>query len=189
MKHESSKNVDRKSHLIGFVALMHHPQTRKYTGEPYHLHVQSVGKMADNKCDFGYEIGLCHDLLEDTECTVEYLHERLTRFGYKEDEATFICDKTVELTDVYIHENYPKLNRATRKQLEAERLHKVSYEAQTVKYCDLIDNTKSIVKHDKGFAKVYLQEKERILLGMTAGNPKMYKLALKSLQNAQLEIR
>ncbi len=185
----SSQPVDRRNHLIGFVALMHHPQKRKYTGEPYHAHCRSVAEMAKNKCEFGFEIGMCHDLLEDTSCTAEFLQERLIRFGYSTDEADAIVKGTVELTDVYTHEAFPAMNRHARKIAEAERLYKVGYAAQTVKYCDLIDNTSSIVKHDKGFAVKYLVEKERLLLGMKAGNKDMYKKAMKSLQHAQLEIR
>lgn len=163
--------VTPRNHLYCFVTLKHHQQKRKYTGEPYFNHVLAVSKMADGMCKFGYEIGLCHDLLEDTDCEAAYLHNALERFGYTQNEAFFIVNRVIELTDVYITEDFPQLNRAKRKALEAERLHKVSYEAQTVKYFDLIHNCESIVKHDKGFAKVFLNEATTILKGMNSGNP------------------
>jgi (p)ppGpp synthase/HD superfamily hydrolase len=177
-------NPDRRYSLIGFVALMHHPQKRKYTGEPYHAHCRNVAEMAKDKCEFGFEIGMCHDLFEDTLCDSDTLFNALLRFGYSVAEANFICACVDDLSDKYTHEAFPHLNRQARKQLEAERLHTVCYESQTVKYCDLIDNTKSIVEHDPGFARVYIKEKDRILSGMRNGNPEMLKEAEQSLKNA-----
>ncbi len=174
----------RQASLLGFCTLHHHPQKRKYTGEPYHFHLRSVANMADRQCRFGYEIGLCHDLLEDTECTEGELFNALVRFGYTENEAKFITERVVDLTDVYTHDNYPHLNRYIRKSLEAKRLHKIHPDSQTVKYCDLIDNTSSIVEHDKGFAVKYLEEKKTILNGMKQGNPQMLRKCRTVLKKA-----
>ncbi len=180
----SSVQVNPRHHLYCFVTLKHHQQKRKYTNEPYVNHVIAVAKMADGLCKFGYEIGLCHDLLEDTDCTSSELAQSLQRFGYTDIEAKQIKDAVIELTDVYITEDYPQVNRAKRKSLEAERLGKTSYEAQTVKYCDLMHNTESIVKHDKSFAKIYLAEKATILKHMTAGNEVTYKKCKRVLKSA-----
>lgn len=173
-----------RNNVLAFVVLKHENQVRKYTGEPYHFHLQSVAKMADERCKFGYEIGLCHDLLEDTDCTAGELSGALSRFGYSHDEVVLITACVIELTDVYTHETFPQLNRAARKSLESKRLHKISYEAQTVKYCDLIDNTSSIVQHDKGFAVKYLQEKASILSGMNKGNPAMFLKCHRTMKKA-----
>lgn len=180
--------VDKRNHVLAFVALKHQGQYRKYTGEPYHFHLQSVAKMADGKCKFGYEIGLCHDLFEDTDCEDKDLYEALERFGYTEGEREFIINAVIELTDVYTHEAFPQLNRAKRKAEESKRLHKISYEAQTVKYCDLIDNTSSIVKHDRGFVVKYLQEKASILSGMNKGNPAMFLKCHRVLKSANKQL-
>lgn len=180
--------IDRQKHLFAFVALHHHTQKRKYTNEPYLNHLIAVAEAAKDTCKFGYEIGLCHDLLEDTGCTIYELITALNRFGYEYADARFIAGAVSELTDAYTHEDFPQLNRAKRKALEAQRLHKVSYEAQTVKYCDLIDNTKSIVEHDKGFAVKYLEEKGAILKGMNKGNPEIYKKCRCSLANAKRKL-
>ena len=178
----------RQAHLFGFVTLKHDQQKRKYTNEPYITHVRAVADMADGKCKFGYEIGLCHDLLEDTDCTVDELENALFRFGYKPDEVITIVMGTVDLTDIYTHEAYPNLNRKARKLLEAERCHTIGFEAQTVKYCDLMHNTESIVEYDRGFAMKYIPEKERILLGMDKGNKLVYRKALQSLHNAKKKL-
>lgn len=178
----------RQASLLGFVVLKHDQQLRKYTFLPYHTHVRAVADAADGKCKFGYEIGLCHDLLEDTECGYADICEALLRFGYTNNDYIFIVNAVIELTDVYTSEEYPKLNRIVRKALEAERLWLVSPQAQTVKYCDLIDNTSSIVEHDPKFAVKYIQEKEYILKGMNKGEPGLYKKALQSLHDAKKKL-
>jgi hypothetical protein len=43
--------------------------------------------------------------------------------------------------------------------------------AQTIKVADLISNTRSIVAHDPGFAKVYLEEKRMLLEVLTKADP------------------
>ncbi|MCW3111312.1 MAG: Metal dependent phosphohydrolase [Segetibacter sp.] len=169
--------VTPRNNLYCFVTLKHHQQKRKYTNEPYFNHVLAVAEMADGMCKFGYEIGLCHDLLEDTDCTAFELTNALIRFGYTASNSIFIKNAVLDLTDVYIPEKYPHINRAERKRLEALRLHEISPEAQTVKYCDLIHNTSSIVKHDKGFAKLFLAEATTILKGMNKGNKPVYEKA------------
>lgn len=178
--------AQQRGSVLGFCVLKHENQKRKYTGDPYHFHLQSVAKMADEKCRLGYEIGLCHDLLEDTETTHDELYLALRRFGYSTQDADFITARVIELTDVYTHKVYPELNRTNRKSLESKRLHKIHPCAQTVKYCDLIDNTASIVEYDKGFAVKYLSEKQDILSGMNKGNQNMFekcKISLKKANN------
>lgn len=183
----SSQPVAPRHYLYAFVTLKHHQQKRKYTNEPYFNHVKAVAEMADGKCKFGYEIGLCHDLLEDTDCTYNELLTALMRFGYEHTDSIFICNRVQDLTDVYTHEDYPLMNRVARKAAEAIRLHSVHPVSQTVKYCDLIHNTSSIVEYDKGFAKVYLAEKRVIMAGMYMGNKILYKKCMKSLEdNASL---
>lgn len=114
---------------------------------------------------YGFEIGLCHDLLEDTEVTFDDLKNSLWVSGYYRDACNFIANAVQELTDIFTAESYPYLNRSIRKRCEALRLHTISREAQIVKAFDLIDNTSSIIKHDLGFARKYIPEKRAILVG------------------------
>lgn len=118
----------------------------------------------------GIEIALCHDLFEDTKCTPFQLMTFMMESGYSKTEAENTWTGVHELTDVYTPETFPELNRSYRKLLEAKRLAQISPLSQSVKYADLIDNTASIVKYDKGFAKKYLPEKIEILNSMRAGN-------------------
>lgn len=152
--------------LIEFVKKHHGEQVRKYTGEPYFNHLISVADMAEKTgVNYGFEIGLCHDLLEDTKCAAGDLYMRLKGIGYNIASTELIVKGVQDLTDHFTAEAYPYLNRALRKQCEALRLGTISRTAQIVKCCDLIDNTSSIVKHDVGFAKKYIPEKREILKG------------------------
>lgn len=160
----------RQKVLLEFVKREHGDQKRKYTGAPYWTHVYSVAERVSELVPEGIEIALCHDLLEDTACTYERLHGFLSANGYNQAEASQVTDGVVELTDVFVKENYPEWNRKTRKKKEAERLSRIGPLSQSVKYADLIDNSLSIVEHSSSFAKTYLLEKVEILDGMRLGN-------------------
>lgn len=152
--------------LIEFVKAQHGSQVRKYTGEPYYNHLIAVANASEKTgVNYGWEIGLCHDLLEDTKCDRPTLFYGLVDLGYSETAAKFIGLAVIGLTDVFTTEAYPYLNRALRKRCEALRLHTIDRVSQIVKCCDLIDNTSSIVTHDPGFAKTYLSEKRDIICG------------------------
>lgn len=187
-KVKNSVPVAKRNHVLAFVALKHADQKRKYTGEPYLSHLQSVAKMADGRCRLGYEIGLCHDLLEDTDCTQVELYKALVRFGYEILDAGWIVARVIDLTDVYTNEKYSGHNRKERKKFEAQRLFAINPDAQTVKYCDLIDNAKSIVEHDPGFAMVFINEAMYILSGMLAGNPDLYKQCSDEIYDANKKL-
>lgn len=171
---EKEKMERKQERLLKYASDLHSNQVRKYTGEPYIEHCIKVGKKAeDYQIELGWEIGICHDLIEDTECSYIMLLKALYDCGYNNFDSYIISSSVIELTDVYTHEDYPNLNRKERKDLEAKRLWGISPEAQSVKYCDLIDNTESICNNDPKFAKVYLEEKKYILKGMRSGNAEL----------------
>lgn len=173
---------ERQTNLLNFVTIQHGEQKRKYTGEPYIVHLMAVAECADqNGLVYGYEIGLCHDLFEDTACTDDQLRTALVSYGYRNDECDFIIQGTWDLTDKFVAVDYPNFNRKQRKEMEVERLATISPNSQSIKYCDLIDNTKSIVQYDQKFAKVYLNEKENMLKVMNKGKNQLYNEALKNI--------
>jgi len=185
----TNKITPQQEKLLEFVKECHGDQVRKYTGEPYWTHVYEVGLLADDwHVTLGLEIGFCHDLLEDTECGMATLFDKLESLSYRMSDIRVICDCVRDLTDVYITEDYPQLNRRQRKEKECMRLSDISPLAQSVKYADLIHNTKSIVKHDKGFAKVYLEEKENILRVMNGGCGELYSTCISILEAAKKEL-
>lgn len=182
--------TEKQQALLEFVKEQHGEQKRKYTKEPYWTHPLSVAAIIDKhgspmlKKYNGIEIALCHDLFEDTKCKFETLSKKLQEIGYSGPNALQISFSVLQLTDVYVPEKYPKLNRKQRKGFESKRLSGISPVAQTVKYADLIDNTGSIVQFDPGFAKTYLAEKMEILDGMRSGEIRIFVLCCHTFQNA-----
>lgn len=137
---------------------------RKYTGKPYFTHLRAVADMvaAHGGTQEMIAAAYLHDVLEDTQ--VEYAH-LLTEFGPE------VADLVQELTDQFTD---PAIgNRAHRKHLERERMSKISPEAQTIKYADVIDNASSILPNDPGFGKVYLTEIRALLEVMDKGDQKL----------------
>jgi (p)ppGpp synthase/HD superfamily hydrolase len=161
----------RRQQLFEFVALCHQDQARKYTGDPYHVHLAGVVDILQKYGINGVEIeiAMCHDLFEDTKCSYPELKNKLVQIGYQE-AAQYICVETIALTDKFDKKFYPEYNRKQRKQMEAVRLGAASGIAQTVKFADIIENMTDIQKHDKGFAKVFAEEAMMELEQMQKGN-------------------
>lgn len=158
----------------------HGQQVRKYTGERYIAHPVRVMEMTseynNNICV--HAAALLHDVLEDTPVAPDQMEKALLRV-MSNGEVSTVIQLVVELTDIFVKENYPKLNRITRKEKEAERLSGVSPDAQSIKYSDIIDNVKDIVSQDTDFAKVYVREAKKMLHLMVAGNPQLHERAVK----------
>src|SRR5690606_6593255 len=87
-----------------------------------------------------------------------------------------------ELTDVYTKADYPRYNRRERKEMERQRIEKTSADSQTVKYADIIDNCREIVKHDRDFARVFLSECRAILRLIRRGDPKLCEQAVELVE-------
>ncbi len=136
-------------------------QTRKYTGEPYVVHPVEVAGIVESAGGSNAMIAaaLLHDVLEDTGVTFDLLVEQ---FGSE------VAELVLWLTDVSKPEDG---NRSTRKALDRQHSAAAPAEAQTIKVADLISNTRSIVAHDPGFAKTYLEEKRLLLDVLTKADP------------------
>lgn len=150
----------------------HAGQVRRYTGEPYFHHCQEVAaKVAI--CDLG-EVAVCtallHDTLEDTATTFDELE---AEFGH--DVATLVR----ELTDVSTSADG---NRKARKAKDLAHTAAGSPLAHSIKLADLISNTKSIVEHDKSFAKIYLKEKRALLEVLLDGHAGLFAEATQLLR-------
>jgi guanosine-3',5'-bis(diphosphate) 3'-pyrophosphohydrolase len=165
--------------ILEFVTEKHKGQKRKYTEEPYVNHLIRVASNFE-KDSYLYNLALCHDLFEDTDCTENELKEIYREVITKNNKGLNIQAEIVyfiwyvqQLTDRFTKTNYPELNRFYRKQLELKRLSELSSIPMTVKYADLIDNC-DIVLYDKSFGKVYLQEKYEILKHCQQGDFDLY---------------
>ena len=153
-----------------FAREAHKGQFRKYKNEPYIEHpirvayiVSTVAHTTEMIC-----AAYLHDVVEDTPVSIEEIQDR---FGDK------VASYVQELTDVYIKNDYPHLNRKKRKEKEVERLSAISKEAKTIKLADVIDNTRDIVENDKGFARKYVPEMEALVQALQGGD---FKLLMKA---------
>ena len=135
-------------------------QLRKYTMEPYIVHPREVADIVAtvNHTPEMLAAAWLHDVVEDTGVTNEVIR---AEFGDK------VAELVGWLTDVSRPEQG---NRATRKAIDRAHTAAAPAEAQTIKLADLISNTKSIVEHDKKFARTYLEEKRLLLEVMTRGD-------------------
>ena len=165
---EDDEQMDVITKAEQFAQEAHKDHKRKYTGDPYYVHldeVRNIVKQAGGTVE-QQAAALLHDTVEDTSVTPTDITRE---FGPK------IAKLVVELTDVSKPEDG---NRKTRKAIDRDKLAGVSAEAQTVKYADLISNGKDIAQNDPKFAKVYHAEKADLLRVMKKGNQNLRKQAI-----------
>jgi (p)ppGpp synthase/HD superfamily hydrolase len=158
----------------GFAMKAHDGQVRKYTGEPYFNHCAEVAGLVSwaGGDDAMIAAALLHDTVEDTGTS---LHKIKEEFG----------DDVAELVEWLTDVSRPSDgNRAKRKEIDRQHLAKASPRAKTIKLADLICNSRSIVKHDPGFAKIYLAEKRKLMEVLKEGNPELYETADNILKEA-----
>lgn len=142
-------------------------QLRKYTMEPYIVHpaeVVSILKTVPHT-EAMVAAAWLHDTVEDTGVSIELIR---AEFGSE------VSDLVGWLTDVSRPDHG---NRAARKAIDRAHTAAAPAEAQTIKLCDLISNTRSIVEHDAKFARTYLEEKRLLLEVMTKGDPTLLERA------------
>jgi guanosine-3',5'-bis(diphosphate) 3'-pyrophosphohydrolase len=156
-----------------FANAAHGDQKRRYSDDPYIVHPMRVMTTCSA---YTREItvlcaAILHDVLEDTPVTRDEILSFLKTI-MDEEQAETTTRYVVELTDVFIRQNYPGLNRRARKAREAERMAAVSPEAQTIKYADILDNT-DVTRDDPDFARTYLREASELLTKMETGNPEL----------------
>ena len=137
-----------------FAVAMHGGQRRKYSDEPYVVHLDAVVGILRS---FGITAppvlaaAYLHDTVEDTEATIQDIY---VSFGEE------IAERVYWLTDA------EQGGRRMRKMMSAWRLGRAPWDAKMIKLADLIDNTKEICRWDPEFAPVYLHEKREIVAKM-----------------------
>ncbi len=158
-----------------FADRCHGDQLRKYVSDRYIVHPVRVMEMCRLYTDdlSSLAAALLHDVLEDTRTSAEEIKQFLLTV-MQEAQANKTVKLVSELTDVFTKQSYPQWNRRVRKDKEALRLSKVSTEAQTIKYADIIDNAPEIVAMDADFAKRFIPEYRALLKKMDKGDPKLY---------------
>ncbi|SRR5690606_18617911 len=177
------------NYITTYADQAHGTQVRKYTGERYIRHPQRVMETVRHYCP-QIEVlaaALLHDVLEDTAVTAGQIEETL-RQVMPTQQANKTVRFVIELTDIFVWKDFPRMNRRTRKEKEASRLACVSAEAQSIKYADIIDNVKDIVEQDTDFARVFVREAKRMLTVMTAGHPELRARAMALVDRCLLEL-
>lgn len=170
--------VDKVMMALGFATEAHKGQVRKYTGEPYINHpvevmniVKSVPHTEDMLC-----AALLHDVVEDCDVTVQEIGDL---FGH------VVRSMVNKLSDV--SKQYHG-NRAARKEIDRMWISDAHRNTKTIKLADLISNSKSILEHDKDFAKVYIKEKELLLEVLTEGDTTLYAQAKDIVEKAKKDL-
>jgi guanosine-3',5'-bis(diphosphate) 3'-pyrophosphohydrolase len=166
-------------YVKNFADNSHGNQVRKYTGERYIQHPLRVMELVR---DFHPDTevlaaALLHDVLEDTLVVEEEMETALLSVMPRE-QVLKVIQLVIDLTDIFIKKDYPRLDRRSRKEKEAARLSRIKPEAQSVKYADIIDNVTDIMREDADFAKVYVREAKRMLLEMKGGHPALREKAM-----------
>ena len=161
-------NTERIWRARQFATVAHQTQTRKYSGRPYIEHPLAVARMVarfDHDEDMVIA-ALLHDTVEDTSATIGEIE---CVFG--PGVAVLIND----LTDVSCPTDG---NRVARKQKDLLHTAAAQPRAKTVKLMDLVHNSVSIVRHDRGFAAVFLDEMAKMLgVLQDASDPNAWELA------------
>lgn len=152
---------------------------RKYSNQPYAVHLERVAKTVASVTDSEEMIAAAwlHDVVEDTPATLDDIERN---FG------SSIASLVRELTDVSKPSDG---NRAVRKSIDREYLAQASDRAQTVKLADLIDNCTDITKHDAAFARVFLDEMGALLDVLTKGDEGLMRRAHKTMEKCNTRIR
>jgi hypothetical protein len=142
-------------------------QRRKYTRQPYQVHLKSVAELVASVTADPEMIAAAwlHDTVEDTPATFGDLERE---FG--PDVTRLVAD----LTDV---SKASDGNRAARKAIDRLHTAQASPRAKTVKLADLIDNCRDICRHDPAFARVYLGEATALLEILMEGEATLYQRA------------
>ncbi|MEM9302295.1 MAG: HD domain-containing protein [Pseudomonadota bacterium] len=163
------ENQDLTSRAADFATHAHRriDQRRKYTKQPYDVHLRAVAKKVATVTDDAEVIAAAwlHDTIEDTPATYEDIE---AEFGPR------VAQLVSELTDVSLPSDG---NRAVRKAIDRRHLSEASPEAKTIKLSDLIDNATDIVRHDAKFGRVFVAEASLLLEVLEGGDSTLMKEA------------
>ena len=162
-----------------FAKKAHEGQVRKYTGVPYITQPVEVMRIVSTvpHTEEMLAAALLHDVVED--CEVEH-------WVIGNEFGSWVQSYVIDLTDV---SKPGDGNRAKRKEIDRQHTATAHPNAKTIKLADLISNSRSIVKHDKDFARVYIKEKELLLEVLTEGDATLYAQAKQIVEEAKKELR
>lgn len=171
--------IERHAETVATIAHSAIGQVRKYTNEPYIVHPRAVVELVKTSSMLNSEMiaaAWLHDVVEDTSITADQINEWFGPNVGKMVAALTNCDVGAG-------------NRDQRFLINHDRLSLAGPLVQTIKVCDLIDNTSTIVKHDPKFARVYLAEKMMLLsTALFDADLRLWSMAYTQCQDAMNEL-
>ena len=161
-------NIRQKAQDFATKAHTDAGQLRKFTGEPYIVHPAAVVALLQdiNPSDEMIAAAWLHDVVEDTEVSLNKIE---CEFG------PTVAQYVEMLTDVQTRSFGGE--RIHRKNANLVHTAQACPEAQSIKLCDLIDNSSLVVERDPIFARQYLLEMKRLLTVLTKGDPILHQRA------------
>ena len=152
-----------------FAREVHKNQRRKYTNDPYTVHLAEVAAITSAVIpgQAFQAIAWLHDCVED---------QGVTYLALANNFGRIVADHVMLLSDLETG------NRAERKAASRVRLSAAPAAVQTIKVADLISNTQSIVQHDPKFAVTYLEEKRLLLDVLTKADKRLVQIAREQLR-------
>lgn len=159
-----------------FARKVHQHQKRRYTGDPYAIHLGEVAGIVSTI------VGPPRDRLAHPEVmlAVAWLHDCIEDQNVHPDALRHEFGATVA-DGVLMLSDLEEGNRAARKAAGRARLAEASGWVQSIKVADLLSNTPSIVHHDPKFAMVYLEEKRLLLEVLTRADERLLAMAREAL--------
>lgn len=156
-----------------FAQRAHRKQLRKYTHEPYFVHLNEVAELCVEVGSPAEVVAAAylHDYIEDQNGTVEELE---SLFG------PVVARLVWEVSDQSRPEDG---NRGARKAIDRAHLARASARGKTIKLADLISNSKDIVQRDPNFAVTYMREKRLLLPFLVEGNRTLFNRATELLES------
>lgn len=145
-----------------FAIKAHGRQLRKYSKEPYRVHLRAVADMvaeALNGHEFardGIVAAWLHDVVEDTPVTLEVIE---AEFGFHTADMVSWLTRT------------RTKDRSIEKQAYNNKLAGAPAIVQTIKVADIIHNASSIRRNAPEYAPQYLAEKRATLAILTKADP------------------
>lgn len=160
-------SITQKAKLLATIAHKAHGDIRKYSGEDYIMHPIGVAEILMN---FGFKNDLnliagayCHDLVEDTEITFDFLEDELN---------VDVSNIVYEVSNP--SKLYPDLSRKERKEMDLEHLKKASIRSKALKLADILHNAPTIIRDDPNFAKTWVPEAYKIVEVCKSGSIDLY---------------
>lgn len=164
------------SYAMRLARLWHKQQKRKYTGDPYFIHLAEVAAITSTV--------FMGQLIQDDAVSVAWLHDAVEDQGVSESQLYDCGFSQNVVSGVLALSDLEEGNRATRKAFQRERLSRSPGWIQTIKCADLLSNLSSIVFHDPQFARVYVKEATALVYVLVLANKELKDLLKQELKDA-----